>query len=117
MRDLARFGLLFTPSADAIGADDVISDEHVDFLLHDGRPHLMKATGWPEDALAEIRHNIYQWDYVTKDGTIFRRLGWSGLMINPSKDVVIVYTGFYKDDEMSEVPLQPIMLGMIKELF
>ena len=118
MRDLARFGLLFTPSANAIGADDVISDEHVDFLLHGGRPHLMKATGLPEDALAEIRHNIYQWDYVTKDGTIFKG-GWAGqgLMINPSKDVVIVYTGFYKDDEMSEVPLQPIMLGMIKELF
>ena len=65
MRDLARFGLLFTPSANVIGADDVISDEHVNFLLNDGRPHLMKATGLPEDALAEIRHNIYQWDYVT----------------------------------------------------
>ena len=48
-----------------------------------------------------------------------RDRGWAGqgLMINPSKDVVIVYTRFYKDDEMSEVPLQPIMLGMIKELF
>ena len=118
MRDLARFGLLFTPSANVIGADDVISDDHVNFLLNDGRPHLRKATGLPQDVLAEIRHNIYQWDYVTKDGTIFKG-GWAGqgLMINPSKDVVVVYTGYYKDTEMSEVPLQPIMLEIIKELF
>ena len=55
---------------------------------------------------------------MTKDGTIFKG-GWAGqgLMINPLMAVVIVYTGFYKDDQMSEVPLQPIMLGMIKELF
>ncbi len=40
-RDLARFGLLFTPSYGVVSDRKIISDEHIEMLINGGRPELL----------------------------------------------------------------------------
>ena len=51
MRDVARFGLLFTPSYQVVTDDKVISDEHLDFILSGGRPELLTNAGRPDGSV------------------------------------------------------------------
>ena len=73
-------------------------------ILHGGRPELL-ANARFEPAPEDVRHNVYQWDLVF-DNDDFYKGGWAGqgLLINPIRDYVAVYTGYFKDDEHSEVP-------------
>jgi hypothetical protein len=65
--------------------------------------------GWTS---ADTKHNVYQWDKVFKNNDIYKG-GWGGqgLLVNPDRDLVAVYTGYFKKDQ-SEVRL----LGMLRTL-
>ena len=114
-RDLARFGLLYTPSYAVVSDKQIISDAHIDLLLSGGRSHLLRNAGVPEDS--PIKHNVYQWDRVDENGYIYKG-GWGGqgLIVNPEKDVVAVFSSYFKDD-YSEVPLDEALLGVMNEVF
>lgn len=117
-RDVARFGLLFTPSSGVVSEAEIISPRYVDLILHGGRPELLENAryGAPEDPT--IRHNVYQWDLVW-DNDDFLKGGWAGqgLLINPTRDIVAVYTGFFKDDQPSEVEFLPKLRQVLNELY
>ena len=115
MRDVARFGLLFTPSYLKVSDRRVISADHVAFLLDEGNPELLANAG---AAMPGVKHNIYQWDAVFADGTLFKG-GWAGqgLVINPAWDLVAAFTGYFKDDEFSEVALQPKLFEVLRGVF
>ncbi len=93
LRDLARYGMLFTPSVRAEG-DPVVSDAYMDKIQSAGRPELTT-----EEALRSrnamlgnesFRHNSYQWDIVTSDGDFYKGgFGGQGLYVSPSKNLVI----------------------------
>lgn len=89
LRDLARFGLLFTESRRLVSDERIISDTHLSRITNGGRPHLL-GEGRP----AWIRHTTRQWDEVTKSGD-FGKGGFAGqsLWIAPKNDVVIAYFG------------------------
>jgi CubicO group peptidase (beta-lactamase class C family) len=114
-RDLARFGLLYTPSYTVISDKQIISDAHIDLLLNGGRPHLLRNAGLPEDS--PIKHNVYQWDSVDENGYIYKG-GWGGqgLIVNPEKDIVAVFTSYFKDD-YSEIPLDQAVRSVLNEVF
>ena len=118
MRDLARFGLLFTPSQSTIVQRPIISEEHIQFLLSEGDPQLLKNAGLDYLIKSGVKHNIYQWDAVHANGSLYKG-GWAGqgLFINPEWDVVAVFTSYYKDDEHSEIPLTPVMLGLLNAVY
>jgi CubicO group peptidase (beta-lactamase class C family) len=118
MRDVARFGLLFTPSYRVVTDDKVISDEHLDFILSGGRPELLINAGGPDASITGIKHNIYQWDRVYENGDIYKG-GWAGqgLIINPSRDTVVVFTGYFKDDAGSEVEALPKIMQVMNGVF
>ena len=65
-----------------------------------------------------VKHNIYQWDAVHSNGSLYKG-GWAGqgLFINPKWDVVAVFTSYYKDDEQSEIPLTPIVMQMLNTVY
>ena len=118
MRDLARFGLLFTPSYSVVSDKKIISDEHVEFLRNGGNPSLLINAGAPGVEVSGIKHNIYQWDAIF-DNDNFYKGGWAGqgLIVNPTRDVVAVFTSYFKDDQHSEMPLGPIVFEVLEGVF
>lgn len=118
MRDMARFGLLFTPSFGMVSEDRVISREHLEFLQSAGRPSLFANAGMPPPEESGVRYNIYQWDAVMTNGALYKG-GWAGqgLYIHPDRDVVAVFTGYFKDDQNSEVALEPLLFGLLDAVF
>ena len=118
IRDLARFGLLFTPSQSKVTTDPIISREHVDFLLTQGNPALIKNAGLDYLISSGVKYNLYQWDAIHRNGTLYKG-GWAGqgLIINPSWDLVAVFTSYYKDDAQSEIPLTPVMFQLLNTVY
>jgi CubicO group peptidase (beta-lactamase class C family) len=93
LRDLARFGLLFTPSWNKTAHTRVISENFQKRILENGRPDLVKE--WIFGPRPDwLDHVAYQWDAITKQGKFFKG-GFGGqlLYVAPQKDVVIAYFG------------------------
>jgi len=98
LRDLARFGLLFTPSWRAVSDEQVVSPEYVDAILTDGRPEIFEAGDGP--LLSRVfkddqpRHNAWQWDHVWSDGAFHKGgYGGQGLYVSPRYDFVVAFFG------------------------
>ena len=118
VRDVARLGLLFTPSYRVVSDEQIISDEHLNFIMNGGRAKLLTNAGAPDTSISGIKHNIYQWDRVYENGDIYKG-GWAGqgLLINPKRDTVVVFTGYLKDDEGSEVKAFPKIMQLMNGVF
>ena len=117
MRDLARFGLLFTPSYKTVSDEKIISDRYINLIKSGGSEKLFqrsRAAGQPGD---DVRYPTYQWDRVYKNGDFYKG-GWAGqgLLINPEKDTVVVYTGYFKEDQ-SEMDMLPILRNMMNAVY
>ncbi len=117
MRDVARFGLLFTPSYAVVTDRRIISAEHLELLRSGGNPALRANAGLPTVEESGISHNIYQWDEIYANGNLFKG-GWAGqgLLINPQRDVVAVFTSYFKDD-YSETRLEPRVFQVVDGIF
>lgn len=116
LRDLGRFGLLFTPSS----SKEIVSKSLVQKIQQEGRPTLLKAS-------ISIPFNIeldgekpvfstYQWDFTMEDGDFYKSgfLG-QGLYVSPNKDLVIAYFGTYgKDGEAHDLKNISRMLAKSK---
>lgn len=108
MRDMARFGLLFTPSYSRVSDKRIISEETIDLLLNKPNPNLIREDG---------SHNGYQWDYIDSDGFMVKG-GWGGqaLIVNPVLDIVAVYTSYFKDD-YSQQNLRTPLLSLLHQIY
>jgi len=111
-RDLARFGLLFTPSYRVVSDRKIIPDRYLDTILNGGRPELMKNARFGGWATPGFKHNVYQWDAVWENDDFFKG-GWGGqgLLINPTRDLVAVWAGHFREDGTETDPT-----GMIRTL-
>jgi len=111
MRDLARFGLLFTPSYSIVSDRKIISDEYLDFLRNNGNPNLISMS---DDGSSS--YPIYQWRSIYTSGWL-EHGGWGGqgILVSPEWDVVAVYTGYFKED-YSEVELAPIVFDVVNSV-
>ncbi len=117
MRDVARFGLLFTPSYGVVTDKQIVTDAHLDLLRSGGNPALRANAGLPSVEESGIRHNVYQWDEIYANGNFFKG-GWAGqgLLVNPQRDVVAVFTSYFKDD-YSEARLEPRVFQVVDGVF
>ena len=120
LRDMARFGLLFTPSYSVVTDRQIISDRHIEMLKNGGRPELLANARWgAPNGLAEgtLKHNLYQWDLVFENNDVYKG-GWAGqgLLVNPDRDLVAVYVGYFNDDQ-SELPVLPRLRQVLNGLF
>lgn len=90
LRDLARFGLLFTHADSAGARDRVISERILRRITTGGRTQLVD----PPKGPSSRTHVAYQWDGVTAKGDFYKG-GFGGqiLYVAPRKDVVIAYFG------------------------
>ena len=117
LRDVARFGLLFTPSYSEVASRKIISDRYLNLILDGGNPELLvnaRSKGWRSH---DIKHNVYQWDSVFRNNDMYKG-GWGGqgLLVNPDRDLVAVYTGYFKKDQ-SEIRLLRILRSVLDELY
>lgn len=117
MRDLARFGLLFTPSYTVVSDRQIISDAHIDLIRNGGDPGLRLNAGLPGVEESGVKHNVYQWDEIYENDNFFKG-GWAGqgLLINPTRDTVAVFTSYFKND-YSEVRLEPKLFEVMDGVF
>jgi len=99
LRDLGRFGMLYTPSWSTVTSDRLITDRHLDKLRNGGRPEIFARAGAGR-LLNELltddppAHNTYQWDFVMPDGDMFKGgHNGQGLYISPDRDLVIAFFG------------------------
>lgn len=93
LRDLARFGMLFTPSG-LEGEHSVLTGDFVERLQTEGRPELFTEESNIQDFFHDesVSHNIYQWDHVTHEGDLYKcGFGGQGLYVSPSKNTVIAF--------------------------
>jgi CubicO group peptidase (beta-lactamase class C family) len=118
-RDVARFGLLFTPSSAVVTDEPIISERYLDILTNGGRPEILRNNrgGWPVPE--DIKWNVYQWDQVYTNNDIYKG-GWvgQGLLINPDRDVVAVWVGY--DAGVEDVvgafgPVREVLEGVFGE--
>jgi CubicO group peptidase (beta-lactamase class C family) len=117
MRDVARFALLFTPSYRVVSDKQIITDAYLELLRSGGNPALRANAGLPSVEESGISHNVYQWDEIYANGNFFKG-GWAGqgLLVNPQRDVVAVFTSYFKDDK-SEARLEPRVFQVIDGVF
>jgi poly(3-hydroxybutyrate) depolymerase/CubicO group peptidase (beta-lactamase class C family) len=120
LRDLARFGLLFTPSYRVVSDRKIISDRHIDMLKNGGRPELLANARWgPPEGFVQgiVKHNVYQWDLVYTNNDIYKG-GWAGqgLLVNPDRDLVAVYVGYFNEDQ-SELSVLPRLRQVLNGVF
>lgn len=97
LRDLARFGMIFTPSQKNISKDVIISDKMLKKIQNmehssmygNGSVGKLYLSEFPDQ---KVIANRYQWDAVFPDGDLFKSgVGGQGLYVSPSKDVVIAW--------------------------
>ena len=101
LRDLARFGMLFTDAVRAEG-DPAISDAYMEKIQLFGRPELapqdLRESRSAQLGDDSFRHNSYQWDIVTSDGHFFKSgFGGQGLYVSPSQNLVVAWFGTQDD--------------------
>jgi CubicO group peptidase (beta-lactamase class C family) len=99
LRDMGRFGLLFTPSWRTVSEKQLVSDGYLKKIQHGGRPEIFAKAGAGKTLMKLLaddppRHNTYQWDFVMPDGDFFKagHCG-QGLYISPSRDTVVAFFG------------------------
>lgn len=117
-RDMARFGLLFTPSYAKVSSERIVPEEHVDLLLHGGRPELLENARYG-GRLPGVKHNVYQWDLVFDNNDVYKG-GWAGqgLLVNPERDVVAVWVGYTAaDSDPDTYPLLPRVRAVLDGVF
>jgi CubicO group peptidase (beta-lactamase class C family) len=105
LRDLARFGMLFTPSARLVSSHPIISGEHLRRIQAGGRPELHGDGAGPRSGYAAEAYGprlppaSRQWNFAMADGDLFKGgFGGQGLYVSPSRDLVIAFAGTPRQD-------------------
>ncbi|TMV09930.1 beta-lactamase family protein [Ruegeria sediminis] len=98
LRDLARFGMLFTPDWNRVAGKQVVSAETMQRIRTGTRDRAFFINGYDGpifiDRLGDdtMLGNARQWDCVWPDGDLYKG-GFmdQGLYVSPARDAVIVY--------------------------
>ena len=97
LRDLARIGMLYTPSWSAITVERIVSPAALDRLQNTPRTReFYRAGNGPAfmDRLGDntVKTAAHKWDAIWEDGDFFKAgLNTQGLYVSPDRDPVIAY--------------------------
>ena len=119
LRDLARLGMLFTPSWKVIAKKKVVSDAYFEKVVKAANPDVFGKDYMSERLIHDFGESdfgaSYQWDAVFKDGDMYKS-GRTGqcLYVSPETDTVIVwFSSAYK----AEVWVHAYAREIVKTLF
>jgi CubicO group peptidase (beta-lactamase class C family) len=98
LRDLARYGMLFTPSQNRVTIADVVTPEILKRTQSAQRTADWYRNGPSAEKFMErlgddsVRAAGRQWDAIWEDGDFFKSgLNTQGIYVSPDRDLVIVY--------------------------
>lgn len=109
LEDMAKFAMLYTPSAGLLSSRTLVSADTLKKIQTAGRPenYLNGSVGrklqrrFSELPLA----NAYQWDAVFTDGDIYKGgMNGQGIYISPSKNLVVVWFA----NGYTQVPMEKV---------
>lgn len=119
LRDLARFGILFTPSWNVISTKRVVSENYFKKVYAAAKPEVYGDDYMSRRLIKDFGETdlgaSYQWDAVFADGDAYKS-GRTGqcLYISPDTDTVVVwYSSAYK----AEVWVHAYAREIIKQVF
>ncbi|WP_293097303.1 serine hydrolase domain-containing protein [Moorena sp. SIOASIH] len=94
LEDMARYGVLFTPSWQAVAQEDVVSDDVLQRIQEGGDPEAFAGSAKDESGFKSFggeraESNSYQWDWIFED----RAMAKSGnlnqiIYVDPKRDFV-----------------------------
>lgn len=107
LRDLARYGIAWTPSGTKLTGETIVPDA-VKQKIHSGlRPEMYGKGVYGSDIKKDFPldgiSNRYQWDIVTADGDQFKSgVGGPGLYVSAPHDTVVAFfsTGSQRDETL-----------------
>lgn len=115
LRDLARFGMLYTPSWDKVAIERIVTPEMVGRIRDGVRAKKFFLGGYNGPAFVKIFadetmvSNSRQWDIVWPDGDFWKGGMMSqGLYVSPDRDLVIAYFSLNAPDRSIDRFLRPI---------
>jgi len=95
LRDMARYGMLFTPSWKLLSDKQVVPASLLEKIYNECRPALIERANAGRDNAnvdTERRCNSRQWDSVWQDGDMFKGgARGQGLYVSPSRDLVVAW--------------------------
>jgi len=116
LRDVARFGLLFTPSHTVLSTKGLLPNGYLQKIRDGGRQELMVDSGY---AIQEPppQHVSYQWQ-VYEDGSFFKGgFGGQGLYVDPDRDIVLAFVGTHGfGEEGIPAPLE-VCVKMFSQIY
>ena len=117
-RDVARFGLLFTPSWSMVSKERIISQSIVDKLLNGGRPEILENGRYGSGLGDSVRHNIYQWDIVFENDDLYKG-GWAGqgLLVNPRLDLVVTWLGYSEAEGVETIGTFGVLRDVLERVY
>jgi CubicO group peptidase (beta-lactamase class C family) len=117
VRDVARFGLLFTPSYKMVSNEKIMSDRYINLIRNEGNDKLFERGRKAGYVAEDERYPVYQWDTIYSNNDFYKG-GWAGqgLLINPDQDTVVAYTGYFKEDQ-SEMDMLPVLRDLMKSVY
>ena len=106
LRDLGRYGMVYTPSSATMSDQPVVPPDVIRRFQTGLRPEMYPkgAFGGPvQKVFSKVPGlaNRYQWDIVTPDGDLYKSgVGGQGLYVSPAKDAVVAFfsTGTQEDE-------------------
>lgn len=115
LRDLARFGMLYTPSWNKTASEQVVSNEIIARIRDGVRSNEFYLNGFDGPAFVSrlnddsMISNSRQWDAVWPDGDFWKAgLQSQGLYVSPNKDLVIAFYSTNVPDDSLHRYLRPI---------
>jgi len=119
LRDMARYGMLYTPSWNKVATEQIVTPEIINRIQDGVRSNefFMKGHNGPTwtNWLGEgIISNSRQWDVVFSDGDFYKS-GFmaQGLYVSPARDLVIGYFSTTLDHMSPQRFLRPIVTSKL----
>ena len=119
LRDLARFGMLFTPSWETISHEKIVSDDYFEKAMNAAKSEIYGEDYMSKRLVKDFGEDgfgaSYQWDAVFEDGDMYKS-GRTGqcLYVSPETNTVVVY---YSSAYQAEVWVHAYAREIVKQLF
>jgi CubicO group peptidase (beta-lactamase class C family) len=96
LRDMARYGMIYTPGWKAVSGERIVPQSLMDKIRNGCRPGIYRqgatARGRDDDPNSGIRCNSRQWDAIFVDGDMYKGgARGQGLYVSPDRDLVVAW--------------------------